>query len=224
MISKAPATAAPSNPGVLYIICDNFCISSKPEITKESYKFGRWWSWPKKHYSVCSFHKPRAAGCESSSWRGRIHAPFGNQPFICVQLRFDSFRDSMASKPGVWSDWPWQSLGAWKVQTFVELDFIEWISTVLVLRPPPPPPLVSSIHALRVWSSWSFLLLQDYMYVVFDQYRRLHYQLYLPALFWRSQVLNSSAPWITHLFFFFFDLLLFLLLLAKYSSLDRNEN
>jgi hypothetical protein len=87
----------------------------------------------------------------------------------------------MASKPGVWSDWPWQSLGAWKVQTFVELDFIE-LSTVLVL-PPPPPPLVSSIHAVRVWSSWSSLPFQDYMYVVFDQYRRLHCQLYLPALF-----------------------------------------
>ncbi len=74
---------------------------------------------------VFSFHKPRAAGSESSSWRGQIHAPFGNQPIICVQLRSDSFKDSMASKPGVWSDWPWQSLGAWKVQPFVELDFIE---------------------------------------------------------------------------------------------------
>jgi hypothetical protein len=38
-----------------------FCISSKQEITQESYKFGRWWSWPKKHYSGIQFSQAQSS-------------------------------------------------------------------------------------------------------------------------------------------------------------------
>jgi hypothetical protein len=52
----------------IYVICDNFCISSKPEITQESYKFGRWWSWPKKHYSGIQFSQAQRSWLWEFFW------------------------------------------------------------------------------------------------------------------------------------------------------------